>query len=271
METDRKWIVIRIDGKLAGISRDYDRLAEISARIAEEHRLRDASGKKRKTIKDEPLPYLDIQATAVDFGQVLKLRQETRWEDLMLFGTDFQKRVWKKIWELTAASTECQTTTENLVNTRYLNTPENENIPEDQKVPEGGTGMKYHIENDADQSAKSIRSDAGNISTKSASSRAVRELLSYTDFAELCDNRAGVRAIAHAVGLNPLPVVIPCHLIVPKEAIDRIEDIRRKAESTIFRGEDLCTSAILEDPAIDFGEYALGKKLKRHLIRMDLQ
>lgn len=212
METDRKWIVIRIDGKLAGISRDYDRLAEISARIAEEYRLRDASGKKRKTIKDEPLPYLDIQAAAMDFGQVLKLRQESRWEDLMLFGTDFQKRVWKKLWELLTGSTD-----------------ENSN---------GSTKNK---------------------------------LLSYTDFAELCDNRAGVRAIAHAVGLNPLPVVIPCHLIVPKEAIDRIEDIRRKAESTIFRGEDLCTSAILEDPAIDFGEYALGKELKRRLIQMDLQ
>lgn len=212
METDRKWIVIRIDGKLAGISRDYDRLAEISARIAEEYRLRDASGKKRKTIKDEPLPYLDIQAAAMDFGQVLKLRQESRWEDLMLFGTDFQKRVWKKLWELLTSSTD-----------------------------ENSSG-----------------------STKN-------KLLSYTDFAELCDNRAGVRAIAHAVGLNPLPVVIPCHLIVPKEAIDRIEDIRRKAESTIFRGEDLCTSAILEDPAIDFGEYALGKDLKRRLIQMDLQ
>lgn len=212
METDRKWIVIRVDGKLAGISRDYDRLAEISARIAEEYRLRDASGKKRKTIKDEPLPYLDIQAAAMDFGQVLKLRQESRWEDLMLFGTDFQKRVWKKLWELLTGSTD-----------------------------ENSSG-----------------------STKN-------KLLSYTDFAELCDNRAGVRAIAHAVGLNPLPVVIPCHLIVPKEAIDRIEDIRRKAESTIFRGEDLCTSAILEDPAIDFGEYALGKELKRRLIQMDLQ
>lgn len=212
METDRKWIVIRIDGKLAGISRDYDRLAEISARIAEEYRLRDASGKKRKTIKDEPLPYLDIQAAAMDFGQVLKLRQESRWEDLMLFGTDFQKRVWKKLWELLTGSTD-----------------------------ENSSG-----------------------STKN-------KLMSYTDFAELCDNRAGVRAIAHAVGLNPLPVVIPCHLIVPKEAIDRIEDIRRKAESTIFRGEDLCTSAILEDPAIDFGEYALGKELKRRLIQMDLQ
>lgn len=237
METDRKWIVIRIDGKLAGISRDYDRLAEISARIAEEYRLRDASGKKRKTIKDEPLPYLDIQAAAMDFGQVLKLRQESRWEDLMLFGTDFQKRVWNKLWELLkAVSTENQASQDNQT------MPENQESQERQSCPE----------NQACHGAR-------------------KRLLSYTDFAELCDNRAGVRAIAHAVGLNPLPVVIPCHLIVPKEAIDRIEDIRRKAESTIFKGEDLCQSAILEDPAIDFGEYALGKELKRRLIQMDLQ
>ena len=37
MDTDRKWIVVRIDGKLAGISRDYGRLADISARIANEY------------------------------------------------------------------------------------------------------------------------------------------------------------------------------------------------------------------------------------------
>lgn len=248
METDRKWIVIRIDGKLAGISRDYDRLAEISARIAEEYRLRDASGKKRRALKADPLPYLDIQATAVDFGQVWKLRQETRWEDLMLFGTDFQKRVWKKLWNLAAVSTENQasqndqTIPENPANHNNQAIPENQASPEGQSSPENqaghGTGKR---------------------------------LMSYSNFAELCDNKAGVRAIAHAVGLNPLPVVIPCHLIVPKEAIDKIEDIRRKAESTIFRGEDLCTSAILEDPAIDFGEYALGKELKRRLIQMDLQ
>ena len=142
METDRKWIVIRIDGKLAGISRDYDRLADISARIAEEYRLRDASGKKRKTIKDEPLPYLDIQAAAMDFGQVLKLRQESRWEDLMLFGTDFQKRVWKKLWELLTGSTD-----------------------------ENSSG-----------------------STKN-------KLLSYTDFAELCDNRAGVYKLRDSISV----------------------------------------------------------------------
>lgn len=94
--------------------------------------------------------------------------------------------------------------------------------------------------------------------------------MSYTEFADLCDNRAGVRAVAHAIGLNPLAIVIPCHLIVPKESIDRINVIRKKAEATIFKGEDLCMDSILKDTAIDFGEYALGKDLKRELILREL-
>lgn len=198
METDRKWIVVRIDGKLAGISRDFDRLAEISARIAE--------AQKQKGQQTAISPYQEICATSVDFDQVWKLKQSTCWDDLMLFGTDFQKKVWKKLWELTHP----------------------------------GKGSK------------------------------TAKLLSYSDFADLCKNRAGVRAVAHAVGLNPLPVLIPCHLIVPKEAIDRILDIQKKAESTIFKGEDLCHTSILKDNSIDFGEYALGKEMKRNLIAKEI-
>jgi O-6-methylguanine DNA methyltransferase len=96
-------------------------------------------------------------------------------------------------------------------------------------------------------------------------------LLSYSDFAELCNNKAGVRAVAHAIGLNPVSVIIPCHLVVPKESIDKIREIKRRAESTIFKGEDLCLNSILSDTAIDFGEYAQGKELKRVLIMHDLK
>ena len=95
-------------------------------------------------------------------------------------------------------------------------------------------------------------------------------ILSYSDFAELCENKSGVRAVAHAIGLNPIPIIIPCHLVVPKEAIDKIREIQKRAESTIFKGEDLSMKAILEDPGIDFGEYALGHDLKKTLISMDL-
>ena len=187
-QTDRRWIIVRIDGKIASVSTDYRQLATISAHLA-------------KTQQDESGIFSEITATAVSFDDVWKLRNEVHWEELMLFGTDFQKKVWRKLWDLTHPS------------------------------------------------------DNGPF-----------RLISYSDFASLCQNRAGVRAVAHAIGLNPVSVIIPCHLVIPKESIDRINEIQRKAEATIFKGEDLCTSKILNDTSIDFGEYALGKDLKRELI-----
>ena len=191
METDRKWIVVRIDGKIAAISTDYRQLAAISARLA----------------RDPKQKFGAVTAVAADFEDIWNLRQNTKWEDLVLFGTDFQKRVWKKLFDLT------------------------------------------HQEDSEDHQNR---------------------VISYSDFAELCENRAGVRAVAHAIGMNPVSVIIPCHLVIPKESIDKIREIMRKAESTIFKGDDLCLSSILKDKAIDFGEYALGRRLKRELIQMEL-
>ena len=71
--------------------------------------------------------------------------------------------------------------------------------------------------------------------------------------------------------MNPLSVIIPCHLVVPKESIDKIRQIREKAESTIFKGEDLCLDSLLRDKSIDFGEYSLGRRIKRELIVRELQ
>lgn len=206
METDRKWIIVRIDGKIAAISTDYRQLAAISTRLAKEP--------KQK--------HVEITARTIDFEEVWKLRQKASWEDLMLFGTDFQKKVWRKLWELTHSAESADSDT-----------------PQKQAA-----------------------------STETASSNA--KLICYSDFAELCQNRAGVRAVAHAIGLNPVSVIIPCHLVIPKESIDRIREIRRKAESTIFKGDDLCMESILNDPAVDFGEYALGKALKRKIIIREL-
>ncbi len=186
METDRKWIIVRIDGKIAAVSTDYSLLASISARLAGE--------KKPK--------YNEITATAISFDEVWRLRTETTWDDFLLFGTDFQKKVWRKLYDLTH-------------------------------------------ENQA-------------------------HLICYSDFAELCQNRAGVRAVAHAIGLNPISVIIPCHLVIPKESVDKIKEINRKAETTIFKGDDLCLNSILGDNSIDFGNYALGRPLKRRLIQMEL-
>lgn len=191
MNNDRNWIIVRIDGKIAAISTDYRHLASISARLA----------------KDGKARYSEITARKAGFDEVWKLRETTRWEDMMLFGTDFQKKVWKKLYEMTRSESD--------------------------------------------------------------GSRTPR-LISYSDFAELCQNRAGVRAVAHAIGLNPVSVIIPCHLVVPKEAIDRMKMINKKAEATIFKGNDLCLSSILKNEAIDFGNYAMGSDTKRKLISLEL-
>ena len=150
MATDRQWVIVRIDGKIAAISTDYKALSSVASRLA----------------KETKPGHSKIIAETVPFETVWELRCTARWEDFMLFGTDFQKNVWEKLYELTHSQ-------ENL---------------EDGKP----------------------------------------RLLSYSDFAGLCENRAGVRAVAHAVGLNPLAVVIPCHLVVPKESIDRIRNIRKR-------------------------------------------
>ena len=195
METGQKWILVRIEGKIAALSTDYRQLARISSALAK--------GSDTKL-------YEKITATVIGPDEAWKLKQETSWDDLMLFGTEFQKKVWRKLWELTQ--------------------PETDESRKDKAI----------------------------------------NLICYSDFAELCQNRAGVRAVAHAIGLNPVSVIIPCHLVIPKESIDKIRNIQKKAEATIFKGDDLCISSILSDSSIDFGEYALGKELKRKLILKEL-
>lgn len=191
MESDRQWVIVRIDGKVAAISTDYRELASLTTRLAKESKPK----------------YSKITADTVEFEDIWNLRKTLVWEDIILFGTEFQKSVWRRLWELT-------------------------------------------------------HGEDGRIHTP--------RLISYSDFADLCQNRAGVRAVAHAVGLNPLAVLIPCHLVVPKEAIDKIQEIKKKAETTIFKGDDLCLDKILRDTSIDYGEYALGRKLKRELIVREL-
>ena len=200
MASEQKWIVVRIDGKIAAVSTDYKLLASISTTLAKGTR----SGKAKN---ETAHIYSNITATAVGLEEIWKLKEETTWDDLLLFGTEFQKKVWRKLWDLS------------------------------------------HTENESSQSIS---------------------LISYSDFAELCQNRAGVRAVAHAIGLNPVSVIIPCHLVIPKESIDKIKEIHKKAEATIFKGDDLCINRILSDSSIDFGEYALGRKLKRKLILKEL-
>ena len=71
--------------------------------------------------------------------------------------------------------------------------------------------------------------------------------------------------MAHAVAINPVAWVIPCHLIVPKETLDKARVIRETAEKTLFKGQDL----YLLD-SIDVGEFAYGADIKRELIKLQL-
>ena len=191
MDTDRKWVIVRIDGQIAAISTDYAALAAISARLAQQ----------------KSPAYRKITAETVGFEEVWDLRVKAGWNDMVLFGTEFQKKVWRRLFDLTHEEDGCP------------------------KTP---------------------------------------NLISYSDFADLCQNKAGVRAVAHAIGLNPVSVVIPCHLVIPKESIDYIKGVQKKAESTIFKGDDISMEKLLQDKGIDFGEYALGRKLKRLLIQKEL-
>ena len=172
-----KWIVTEVDGKIASIAADYRHFARIAAEVA--------------AMKPEETN--SVVSRKISTEQLLELNKNINWEDLRLFGTAFQKKVWKTLYDMP------------------------------------------------------------------------RKLLSYTDFAALAENPSGVRAVAHAVAWNPVAYIIPCHLIVPKEAMDKAKEIRAGAEKTLFKGSDL----YLLD-SIDVGEYAYGPDLKRELIKLQL-
>ena len=245
MDADRKWVIVRIDGKIAAISTDYRLLASISAGLsAGSHIYKDRNKGGRTRQKTEGVPlYREITAVTVGFEEVWKLRQELKWEDMMLYGTDFQKAVWRKHWELT-----------------------HHRMDGDEMNGAKGVGEETAGRYGGETAEEIAKGVGGKIVEEQPEAR----LISYSDFAGLCSNRAGVRAVAHAIGLNPVSIVIPCHLVIPKESIDKITDIQKKAESTIFKGDDLCLNSILNDSSIDFGEYSHGRELKRMLIRKEL-
>lgn len=172
-----EWIVTEIDGKVASIATDYRHLARIGAELAALPAKETGSVCTRK----------------ISTEQLMELAKSLTWDDLRLFGTPFQLKVWKTLFELPP------------------------------------------------------------------------RLYSYTEFAALTGGPKGVRAVAHALALNPVAYVIPCHLVIPKESLDRAKAIRATAEGTLFKGSDL----YLLD-SLDVGEYAYGADLKRELIKREL-
>ncbi len=195
-----KWVLTTVGGKVAGAATDFRITAEIAGQIAR-------------------LPadaISDMHCTKVSTSDLLEISSSIRWEDLLLFGSKFQKSVWKRLFFLTH--------------------------------PDAGKAAEM-----ADDNANAI----GNSDTIQPPSR----LMSYSEFAESCGSRAGVRAVAHAVALNPIAVIIPCHLIVPKETMDRIREIESQAASSLFGSDGLRLTS-----NINFGEYRYGRDLKRSLI-----
>ena len=172
-----EWIVTEIDGKVASIATDYRHLAGIGAQLA-------------------ALPPEEVDSVGtrkITTEELMEFAKYLTWEDLRLFGSPFQIKVWKKLYELEP------------------------------------------------------------------------RLYSYTELAAMVGVPQGVRAVAHAVAINPVAYVIPCHLIIPKESLDKAREIRATAERTLFKGSDL----YLLD-SLDVGDYAYGPDLKRELIKRQL-
>ena len=172
-----EWIVTEIDGLIASVSADYRPFADIAAKVAQL----------------PPKSVGSVSTHKVSTDELVAMAETVKWEDFRLFGTKFQQKVWKQLFDLEP------------------------------------------------------------------------HLYSYTDLAALCDNPLGARSVAHAVAMNPVAYLIPCHLIVPKESMDKARDIRATAESTLFKGSDL----YLLDK-LDVGDFAYGPALKRSLIKLQL-
>lgn len=181
MDAAPKWIVSTIDDKIVSVSLDYTIFASIMKQVS---RLPADS-------------VSEIRCRKVPTEAVMEMARTVKWEDLRLFGTDFQIMVWQHLFGLT----------------HFLKPGEHP------------------------------------------------RLMSYSDFAALCGKKPGVRAVAHAIGQNPVAIIIPCHLIIPKETMDRINDIEYQAENSLFG-----TDGLILDPTLDFGEYRYGKEIKKFLL-----
>ena len=152
---DQRWVVTRIDGKVASVSADFRGLSLVAEQVMK-----------------QPVDNVsEITVSKINTSGLAELSASTKWEDMRLSGSPFQVNVWHQL---------------------YLLTHHEDGTP---ILPDEGI-----------------------------------KLLSYSQLADLCGNPRGVRAVAHAVACNPVAYIIPCHLIVPKEAIDKILAHRRPVD-----------------------------------------
>ena len=79
-----QWIVTEIDGKVASIATDYRHLARIGAEIA----------------ALDPAEVGSIGTRKISTEDLLEFARYLKWEDLRPFGTPFQLKVWKTLFDL---------------------------------------------------------------------------------------------------------------------------------------------------------------------------
>lgn len=164
----------------------------------------------------------EVKCYKMPTSQLIELSKGLKWEDLRPMGSKFQLIIWKKLFALT----------------HEAGATGGEAAPDEMPAE-----MQVELTDEA------AREAAGPYA----------KLMSYSDFAELCGNKGGVRAVAHAIARNPIAVIVPCHLIVPKETIDKIHKMEEAAARTLFTN-------LLPDEELNFGEYRYGSDLKKQLI-----
>lgn len=88
-------------------------------------------------------------------------------------------------------------------------------------------------------------------------------VISYEELAKRAGKPKAVRAVASAVGKNPLYILIPCHRVLPKSGVAALAAISKTPFKT-SSGAPLKTMQ-----HIDVGEFALGADIKEALLQIE--
>ena len=81
----KDWIVTYVDGKIASVTRDFKAFADIARAVAQ--------------MPSSSAPS-EMHSGRITTDELLMMATTLRWEDLRLFGTKFQKSVWKQLFDL---------------------------------------------------------------------------------------------------------------------------------------------------------------------------
>lgn len=82
--------------------------------------------------------------------------------------------------------------------------------------------------------------------------------VTYSDLAKRVGKPKAVRAVASAVGKNPLCVIIPCHRVLPKNQ-------KKTHTKTKINDQD----ETKDEEMLDVGQYSLGKAIKEKLLFLE--